>query len=466
MRTPSLRALPLVLVALGLAVSAAAQPRLFPAPPRVWTHSAAPVSEAAALRQFQLQFRDDEGDYATFIEGNFAYAGGRVSEILMRSPDFLAGEGVLQNDSRQSITYSGDRVAQELYEQWDGGAWQPANRTTYTYNAAGLVTSQLDETFAEGAWRSDTRTTTTYSGDVPTRSVDEQWDGSAWVPTDRQTFADRGSALQITSETWDGSAWVNESRDTYPDLTLDAFVAARAALETLLRYNLFGTVPDRATAELYFALETTEETWDGGAGVWRNTTRTRRLGSTPAALQLTEENWVDDAWTPDTRTTLTFNGSLLTEQLTEAYDAETAAFFPNSRSVHTYDSGNPVLTETFSNDDPAGTLEETASQRIVRVYGEDTAVTPAEKTLVPSLTGIYPIPAGRVATVSFATGVPGRVLLRVFDVLGREVATHEAGRAAGAQRALLDVSALPAGVYLLRVEAPGGTATGAFVVAR
>ena len=64
---------------------------------------------------------------------------------------------------------------------------------------------------------------------------------------------------------------------------------------------------------------------------------------------------------------------------------------------------------------------------------------------------------GRVA---FDLDVPGRVRLEVFDVRGRQVATALDGSlAAGAHAVDLEVGALPAGVYVVRLSASGQSRT-------
>ena len=83
-----------------------------------------------------------------------------------------------------------------------------------------------------------------------------------------------------------------------------------------------------------------------------------------------------------------------------------------------------------------------------------------------ALRGAGPNPTAGAVTVRFDLGAPAEVSARVFDALGREVAAvAPVALAAGEGRSLaLDLSVLPAGVYLYRVEAAAGggveTATG------
>jgi hypothetical protein len=78
-----------------------------------------------------------------------------------------------------------------------------------------------------------------------------------------------------------------------------------------------------------------------------------------------------------------------------------------------------------------------------------------------------PNPARSSALVRYALERAGDVRLEVFDVLGRRVATLAEGpRAPGEHAATVATSALPAGTYVVRLEAGGERATQTLVVAR
>lgn len=93
--------------------------------------------------------------------------------------------------------------------------------------------------------------------------------------------------------------------------------------------------------------------------------------------------------------------------------------------------------------------------------GEATA---AEETA--EITGSYllqsnaPNPFRSTTTIRYALPQPGEVRLDVFDVLGRRVATlADEPQAAGERAVRFDASALPAGVYVVRLQAGGRTET-------
>jgi hypothetical protein len=73
----------------------------------------------------------------------------------------------------------------------------------------------------------------------------------------------------------------------------------------------------------------------------------------------------------------------------------------------------------------------------------------------------YPNPSHNVATVRFSLDQAQRVALAVFDVLGRRVLAADLGaQPAGEASHRLDLAALPAGVYVVRLDGDAGaTAT-------
>jgi hypothetical protein len=68
--------------------------------------------------------------------------------------------------------------------------------------------------------------------------------------------------------------------------------------------------------------------------------------------------------------------------------------------------------------------------------------------------------SGNTATVRYSLAVPGPVLIAVYDVAGRRVATLEnAPQSAGEHEVAWDTSGQPAGMYFCRLNAARVTVT-------
>jgi len=81
---------------------------------------------------------------------------------------------------------------------------------------------------------------------------------------------------------------------------------------------------------------------------------------------------------------------------------------------------------------------------------------PGFRTTIPGFTlhQNYPNPFNPTTTVAWSIPNSGNVLLRVYDLLGREVATLVDGRMApGEYETKFDASNLPSGIYFIRIQA-------------
>ncbi|HEX8386271.1 MAG TPA: alpha-amylase family glycosyl hydrolase [Rubricoccaceae bacterium] len=154
-------------------------------------------------------------------------------------------------------------------------------------------------------------------------------------------------------------------------------------------------------------------------------------------------------------------------------------------------AGNFGLAERTQTPLPAGTWYEVFSRNVVvsdgsapvtlapgeyRIYATQELMAPpvvtadeggAEGEAGFSLASVFPNPTAGRATVRYTLPEGADVRLDAYDVLGRRVATlAEGAQGAGAHEASLDASALPAGVYVLRLTAGSRTTTARVTVAR
>ncbi len=68
----------------------------------------------------------------------------------------------------------------------------------------------------------------------------------------------------------------------------------------------------------------------------------------------------------------------------------------------------------------------------------------------------YPNPFNPTTVVPFSIAESAQVSIKVYDLLGREVAVLVDGAlSAGVHEVVFEASALPTGVYLIRMEAAG-----------
>lgn len=106
-----------------------------------------------------------------------------------------------------------------------------------------------------------------------------------------------------------------------------------------------------------------------------------------------------------------------------------------------------------------------AATYTVAAGGTASTSPPVRPGLRLSVDGPHPAARGSALDVRFALDRPGRASLAVFDVLGRRVATLAEGeRPAGAGVARWATAGLPAGLYVVRLQAGGEAAVRRVVV--
>lgn len=137
-------------------------------------------------------------------------------------------------------------------------------------------------------------------------------------------------------------------------------------------------------------------------------------------------------------------------------------------TVYSYETSS-VASARPAGASPAAALTPKAGDapRFEIVFTVPTVGTDRQPEAAEGIRSLGPSPASAVARVRYAVAEPGPVHLALFDALGREVAVlQDAPATAGAHAADLDVSALPAGVYLVRLATASDVSTRSLVVAR
>lgn len=109
-----------------------------------------------------------------------------------------------------------------------------------------------------------------------------------------------------------------------------------------------------------------------------------------------------------------------------------------------------------------------ANRPMLRVYYSQT--TAAEETETPALfrlAGAYPNPFRDATTIAYELDAPAHVTLKVFDMLGRQVAhLVDSPQRQGTHRVDFDAVHLPDGLYVYRLQADAAVAYGRMVQVR
>lgn len=448
---------PVRLLALVAAVGALAVPGALraqtPAPPAVALPFAvggalSPAARAYLLTDGRWQIKQDEADpYQDFYHAAYTLSNGRYARVEFEGLDFMSLPPAFGLTSATDFTYGANSRTATHYARRNN-VWEPTDRTTSTYDGSNRETQTLNQDYRNGAWVDTSRTVSTYGADFfPTESLYQNFVAGTWTNESRTLTSRSGTNLVTVDQDWNGTAWVNTDRTTLPYESYRSFYEAFEPVSI----DLFALYADPAVIQAQY-FDVLEETWNGSA--WVNDTRsTATRDGQGRALTRFLERWNGTAWAADNRDTLTYTNGRLSR--TTSWDYSTVPTGElDTITNYTYDgNGNATEVEFISYDEG----EPASFFRFLFQWAGVTAAAP-EAPLADRLgLATHPNPARGAVTARFALPEAGPVTLRVLDLTGREVARVAAGvRPAGEGTAALALGGLPAGLYVLRLETAAG----------
>jgi len=100
-------------------------------------------------------------------------------------------------------------------------------------------------------------------------------------------------------------------------------------------------------------------------------------------------------------------------------------------------------------------------------FGPTEAVTVPEEAFALLLDAVYPSPARNAVNFAYSIPEDGRVVLTVYDLSGRRIATPvDSDETAGRHEVFWNCAEIPSGVYLYRLETNVGWLTKRLLISR
>lgn len=378
-------------------------------------------------------YRIEQVDYAwtgaAYVpETRYEYAGDDMNNVTAtyawdtETQDYLPVDRTIF-DYLYDVFTGAKYVASSVYQVWDGEAYVNSERTTNSFTNNMYYTS----------------------------SQTDSWDGEAWVPTERETVTEVDGKVHFVMQEFDGSAWVNRDRVIYP-------YATRAELYEALRDVLAGAGDyDSAIYFIYLLPNADIQTWDGTAWVDFSRQTVYYDFATGRKMHVDFEVQSEGVWFPATRIELAYGESNELAGLAYKINDGAGNFTTFQEESYTWDGEGSLLSIWQSTDYGEG---ETGIARIDyswRYTGSSTGHDEVAGGF--ELSSAYPNPFNPTTRLSYRVAQPGRVSVRVFDSLGREVATLFDGmQPAGSHHVTFDAAGLPSGLYLVRLETGAGQA--------
>jgi hypothetical protein len=378
---------------------------------------------------FQVQWENSFDD-------TFQYEGSLLTEEIFR--DWV---GAWVNRSRTRYTYSGQQLSRIDNDYWDVAAWASSYRTMITYTGA-QVSTVTEQTYENGQWVNDTRAVYNYSGGQLSLIVYEIWVGSAWVPEDRFLIASTNNQVEIIGQVLEGGAWVNEYRVIYYDTTIAELLEIELN-DSFYRNSIgfFGNMPSFDGWE-----------WDGTD--WAPESRFRvEKDASGRVTSFSFEYYEAGAWQSEGITRLNYEGDRLVSATMEMWDEDEEEWIVFLTEEYIYDNRGLVVEAVTKYS--FGELSFTAG-RYVFEWALGTSISETELPATHTLHALYPNPFNPSTTLTYDVGTAGTVTIRVFDVLGREVAMlANAHHTSGQHTLTFEAGHLPSGTYFVSLEAPG-----------
>lgn len=365
-----------------------------------------------------------------FYTGNngFDYATGEWKYDSTKGWSYNTSTSQWEDYTRNYQVLSGNRIMSSLYRQWTGSQWEDQEKYSYTYTN-GYIGVETDQTNSGSGLENDRRSTNTYNSDSKiTENVVEQWNASTnqWENNHRTTFHFNTNKLQdtMTEYSWNSSAgqWVSNSRNinTYTN-----------NLHTgVLQQSFLG-------------------------GTWNDNTRSVLAYDTKGNQTSFEfESWNSGTASWDKIYKETYDYNSLNDKVSEVHMSTMggSAYINTNKTNYTYDQYHRILTEeTQTWDATAGQwIHTTASDYLIRYYYE--AYTNGIEDLVANnaALSVFPVPAKNTVNLLLDFKEKQAIAAAIYDVTGKVV--RQWSDNSGTQYSkIIDVSALPAGKYIIKV---------------
>ncbi len=419
-------------------------------------------AEDSFLERVEIQYWE-EPDFIPYSRYEYSYQNGRRVASVSSSIDFQ-DPSEWSPSNRELYNYENGMLTSMTEQAFENDDFINEYQSLYTYQQVDGVSIIQTEIYQQwdsdsDTWENDqTASFISENGEI-VRIEEGYWDGNEWQIDNRTLITQENGDLYFIYQELIGEEWENNYRDIYNDLTFMELY--EIFIETFIDQLNYGS----SMIFLTSFPDYTEQYWDGDD--WVNEYRivtsitTDQTTGEVTERTVTEEEFFDDEWDTSGEIRVQYEEGLpmvytIYEQEFLGDSEELVAI---SREDHSYNDQNQ-LTQILYVDlimDEEEEVEEEVTGRVILSYSSvSTSVEPDSRPEVFSLGNAYPNPFNPVTVVPFQAGSAGYVSIKVYDMLGRYVATlADDNYPAGHHNVQFDASGLSSGVYMLRMQAPG-----------
>ncbi len=349
-------------------------------------------------------------------------------------------------------TYAYDSLGnqtQNLHERWDGSVWLNDGIYSYAYDANGNLTEELYQTWFFGRLGNSHKYIYTYDANGKiTEELHQDWGVRMWVNSVKYTYSYDaiGKMIEVLYQTWNGSTWVDSWKYT---ATYDS-----EGKQTVGLYQIGGVNSVKYTYTYDGNGNQTEEliqTWNGS--VWVNHDQYIYIYDENGNQMLRfYETWNGSTWeyNDQYKTIYNANGTII-EMLHQRWNG--SLWMNSTTSTYSYDE-NENLKEIMTKKWVDGVWENSTKH----TYFWQMLITGVEEKSHTvgnfALSENYPNPFNPQTRISFSVPKESYITLKVYDLLGKEVATlAQEKKQAGEYSITWNAEGIPSGVYYYRLVA-------------
>ena len=328
-----------------------------------------------------------------------------------------------------------------LFSYFSGGVRKDSILSFRTYDANGSMLTNLGEYMTNGQWVNDTRSTYTNDGSGNHLTfLFESWTNNQWTNSEQWAYTYDGNGNMLTSlyQYWGNSQWNNGTLDTYT-------YNGNGKVLTGFSQSWSGGWTNSSQSTYTYDANGYEINWlmqYWSSGQWVNEAQfTYTNNSNGKVLTSLYQNWWNSTWTNYHQSTCTYdaNGNELTGYNTQWSNSSWQPFdydFIVNVNGNDYYFNGYAINLSYILVNTTGVL---ADNNIIKGY---------------SLSQNYPNPFNPSTTISFDLPTKSYVSLKVFDVMGREVATIASEElSAGTYTRQWNASNMSSGIYFYRLQA-------------
>lgn len=353
---------------------------------------------------------------------------------------------------RGQTATSGSNLLRSLTENWTNNAWAPFFQYTYTHNADGTEKEYLAQERTDSGWSNSSKAIFSYdSNRRKTQSVTQTWGNGTWINSSKESFAYDlgGRETEDLSETWSGIGWINYYKNTY------LYGSTGTDSEALGQvWSSHGWVNNARDSYTYDSSSRTIQklSQDWAESVWVNLYKsTLMLSAEGEVNENIVQVWINNDWLNLSKYALTYYSNSRKEHLLQVWIF--IGWLDEFKDAYVYDAnGNNTefILQRWVN---------TAWDnfyRITNTYGDgqsDGVDDRETRTRSFRLSNNFPNPFNPSTTISYELTNAGYVSLKIFNLLGEEVATLVDGEEyRGRYGVRWDAGNLPGGVYFYRLQ--------------